>query len=242
MNARIINPFFARRRSSAIRQPFRKVQIGNATLYNANCFDVLPTLSGIGAVITDPPYCIGFEYRSYDDAAHRYDDLMARLVPQLIRVTGNGPCFVWQSPLKAPYWNEYFPKGWRIVAACKIYPSKIRHQPCLSWDPVIFWSGRSLLRDELPRDWNVTDMEPWDGYRSDNPVPCPRPLDQVRYFCDSVKADSILDPFLGSGTTGVAAIMAGKRFIGIEQDPVYFDYACQRIEKATHKLPVRPRL
>jgi len=40
------------------------------------------------------------------------------------------------------------------------------------------------------------------------------------------------DPFMGSGTTGVAAIMAGKRFIGIEQDEVYFDYACKRIERA----------
>ncbi|HEY1683935.1 MAG TPA: DNA methyltransferase [Tepidisphaeraceae bacterium] len=47
-----------------------------------------------------------------------------------------------------------------------------------------------------------------------------------------IQANSTLDPFLGSGTTGVAAVLAGKRFIGIERDPVYFRYACQRIEKA----------
>jgi site-specific DNA-methyltransferase (adenine-specific) len=97
---------------------------------------------------------------------------------------------------------------------------------------VIFWSGRSRIHKELPRDWHVADLQPWDGYTGDNPVPCPRPLVQVRYFCDSIQAESILDPFLGSGTTGVAAILAGKRFVGIERDPVYFDYACQRIKRA----------
>jgi hypothetical protein len=76
----------------------------------------------------------------------------------------------------------------------------------------------------------------------------------VRYFCDSIKVDSIIDPFMGSGTTGVAAVLAGKRFVGIEQDPVYFDYACRRIAEAisptvdarlsarsTDPRPARPR-
>jgi site-specific DNA-methyltransferase (adenine-specific)/modification methylase len=206
--------------------------IGNATLYRADCFDILPTLSDIGAVITDPPYGIGFEYRSYDDAPDKYDALMARLVPELVRITNDGPCFVWQSPLKADRWHEYFPKGYRIVAACKVYPQRPGKSVCLSWDPVIFWSGNSLLRDHLPRDWHVDDLRPWDGYAGQNPVPCPRPLSQVQYFCNSVQADCILDPFLGSGTTGVAALKAGKRFVGIEQDPVYFEYACRRIAEA----------
>ncbi|MDX2199017.1 MAG: DNA methyltransferase [Phycisphaerae bacterium] len=61
----------------------------------------------------------------------------------------------------------------------------------------------------------------------------------MRYFCDSTRADSILDPFLGSGTTGVAAILAGKRFVGIEQDPVYFAYAFKRIEPATREAANR---
>jgi DNA modification methylase len=235
-----INPFYAariQRRAIVVSQTtgsnsVEKVVIGDATLYRANCFDVLPNLADVGAVVTDPPYCIGFTYRSYDDAPRRYDDLMTRLIPELVRITRNGPCFVWQSPLWADQWHRYFPRGWRIVAACKLYPKNVGKNPCLSWDPVIFWSGRSKLRDELPRDWHLADLQPYDGYRSDNPVPCPRPLQQVRYFCDSIPADSVLDPFMGSGTTGVAAIMAGKRFIGVEQDPVYFEYARQRIEKA----------
>jgi DNA modification methylase len=53
----------------------------------------------------------------------------------------------------------------------------------------------------------------------------------VHYICDAIKAETILDPFMGSGTTGVAAMLAGKQFIGIEQDPVYFEYACRRVQK-----------
>jgi site-specific DNA-methyltransferase (adenine-specific)/modification methylase len=237
-----VNPFFAvtRRFSATTRTPsvlapsqhIEKRVIGDATLYRADCFDILPQLSGIDAVVTDPPYGIGFAYRSYDDASDKYDALMQRLVPELIRVTDNGPCFVWQSPLKAEHWHRYFPKGYRIIAACKIYPKRGAKETCLSWDPVIFWSGRSLLRHELPRDWHVTDLTPWDGYQGGNPVRCPRPLAQVRYFCDSIPSRTILDPFMGSGTTGVAAILAGKKFVGVELDPASFDYSCQRIERA----------
>ena len=238
-----INPFYeARRQRPAGVMPLddvsgvEKVVIGNATLYRANCFDVLPELANIGAVVTDPPYGICFKYRSYDDAPGKYGELMSRLVPELVRITGNGPCFVWQSPLQADQWHEFFPKGFRVVAACKIFPVRPGKSNCLSWDPVIFWSGRSRIHDELPRDWHVADLGPWDGYKGGNPIPCPRPLEQVRYFCDAVRADSILDPFLGSGTTGVAAVLAGKRFFGIERDPVYFQYACQRIEKAWQSI------
>jgi len=101
----------------------------------------------------------------------------------------------------------------------------------MCWDPVIFFSGHSRIYHELPRDWHVARLSRWNETLAGNPVPCPRPLQQVRYFCDSVRASVIVDPFMGSGTTGVASLLAGKRFIGIEHDPVYFDYACRRIER-----------
>jgi site-specific DNA-methyltransferase (adenine-specific)/modification methylase len=235
MHASTVNPFFTdrTRRRPVIQPAFTEtVAIGSATLYRADCFNILPQLANIGAVVTDPPYGIGFAYRSYDDDPAKYDAMMIRLVPELVRVTNDGPCFVWQSPLKADRWHRYFPQGYRIIAACKFYPSRPGKSTCLSWDPIIFWSGCSRIHDELPRDWHVDDLQPWDGYQGGNPVPCPRPLSQVRYICDAIKAETILDPFMGSGTTGVAAALAGKHFVGIEQDPVYFEYACQRIAQA----------
>lgn len=243
----VANPYYAargRRPKPAIADALsmslggvETVVIGDATLYRADCFDVLPHLSGVDAVITDPPFGIGFAYRSHKDDPRSYPALMAQLVPELIRVTDNGPCFLWQSPLQAENWHRYFPSGYRIIAACKAYPGRPGKNTCLSWDPVIFWSGRSRLKHHLPRDWHVVDLTPWDGYRGANPVPCPRPLAQVRYFCDSTPARTILDPFMGSGTTGVAALLAGKRFIGVEKDRVYFRYACERLAKVATRTP-----
>jgi site-specific DNA-methyltransferase (adenine-specific)/modification methylase len=204
--------------------------IGPATLYHGDCFKVMRTLAPVGAAVTDPPYCIGYKYRSYDDAPEKYHSLMSRLVPELTRLTGGGPCLVWQSPIKADQWHRYFPKGYRIIPACKRYPT---HR-CLSWDPIIFWS-RKRVSEVLPRDWLFTDLAE-TPYPENSPVPCPRPLSQVSWIVRSLDSDSIFDPFLGSGTTGVAAVLAGKRFIGIEQDPVYFDYASKRIETAYRSL------
>lgn len=240
-----VNPLYAARltrRVPTLPVGITRVEIGAATLYRADCFDVLPTLPQVDAAITDPPWCIGFRYRTCADAPHEFHDLMTRLVPALVRVTGDGPCFVWQSSQRASEWHRYFPEGYRIIAACKHFPVSRRRRPLLAWDPVIFWSGRSRIHDELPRDWHVSDLGVYDGYRGGNPVPCPRPLEQVRYFCDSVPAQTILDPFMGSGTTGVATVLAGKRFVGIERDPVYFEYACRRIAEAvtSAKIGLQP--
>jgi hypothetical protein len=199
---------------------------------------IMPTLASgsVEAAISDPPYGIGYKYRSYDDAPQRYDALMQALVPQLTRITADGPCFVWQSQLKADCWHTYFPKGWRIIAACKVYPEALQSQRCLAWDPVIYWAKRGWLRDHLPRDWHVCTMKPWQESMTGCPLPCPRPLEQVRYLADKVQAQYIIDPFLGNGTTDVAALLAGKRFVGIERDPVYFQYACMRIESVWERI------
>ena len=213
------------------RLPFtRRAVIGNATLYQADCFNLLPQLASVDSVITDPPYGIAYAYRSHVDDPRTYDAMMQRLVPLLVRVTCNGPCFVWQSQLKADRWHTYFPRGFRIVAACKSYPSR-KSDYTLSWDPVIFWSGRGRLCNYLPRDWHVADLRPWDDTLNSNPVRCPRPLEQVQWFCEPMSSRRILDPFMGSGTTGVAALLTGNHFVGIERDPVYFEYACQRIRR-----------
>jgi site-specific DNA-methyltransferase (adenine-specific) len=110
-----------------------RVVIGNATLYRANCFDLFSRLPTVDAVVTDPPYGIGYQYRSYDDSPAKYNRFMAKLVPALVKVTRNGPCFVWQSQRRSGDWHRYFPNGYHIIAACKIYPSHLRKIPCYAW-------------------------------------------------------------------------------------------------------------
>jgi DNA modification methylase len=67
-----------------------------------------------------------------------------------------------------------------------------------------------------------------------NGHPCPKPVRFQKLWIERVACDAetILDPFMGSGTTGVAAVQMGKSFIGIEREPKYFDIACKRIEDA----------
>ncbi len=75
-----INPFYAARlNGTSGRRPERfpeatprRVEIGPATLYRADCFDVLPILGSVDAVVTDPPFCIGYRYRSYGDSPAKY--------------------------------------------------------------------------------------------------------------------------------------------------------------------------
>jgi site-specific DNA-methyltransferase (adenine-specific) len=218
-----------RRQQSELPRP---IIVGPASLYLGDCFDVLPQLPRVQAIVTDPPYGIGFKYRSGEDDPEQYDRFMERLVPLLSDAAGGGPCFVWQSLTKADRWHRYFPIGFRIVAACMSYPPRKGKRRGMCWNPIIFWSGKSRIYDELPRDWHVAELPPWTERHKENPLSCPRPLSEVQYIVRSIRAKTIADPFLGSGTTGVAAVLEGKRFIGIERDPVYFEYACDRIRRA----------
>ncbi len=63
--------------------------------------------------------------------------------------------------------------------------------------------------------------------------PHQKPVSLIIELLDKLDAETIFDPFMGSGTTGVAAVKLGRRFIGIEIEPKYFDIACRRIEAAT---------
>jgi site-specific DNA-methyltransferase (adenine-specific) len=68
--------------------------------------------------------------------------------------------------------------------------------------------------------------------------PTQKPVALMAWCVEKTKAKSILDPFMGSGTTGVAAIQHGRQFIGIEREPRYFDIACRRIEQAYKQRPL----
>jgi DNA modification methylase len=70
------------------------------------------------------------------------------------------------------------------------------------------------------------------SFQSEKAHPTQKPVSVMRWCLEFVKGRTVLDPFMGSGTTGVACVPAGKRFIGIEADPKYFNIACERISAA----------
>jgi site-specific DNA-methyltransferase (adenine-specific) len=94
--------------------------------------------------------------------------------------------------------------------------------------------GFSLAEAELA--WtnreNVVRVVDCPRSEFDREHPTQKPLKVMVFSVEKTKGETILDPFMGSGTTGVAAIQLGRKFIGIEREPKYFDIACKRIEQA----------
>lgn len=222
------------------------VIIGNATLYNADCRDVLPILTGVDAVITDPPY---------GDKTHRG-----------ARTGGNGhsdpnsgkDTLITFSSITEDLFIDTciklveITKRWIIMTcewqhAAKIEESglplirlgvwiKPNGAPQFTGDrPGTGWEAVAILHREGKKRWNggghhaVWNVPKVEG---EHPTTKPQSLLQkwVKDFTD--KEECILDPFMGSGSTGVAAVQMDRKFIGIEIDNKYFDIACKRIEDA----------
>jgi len=198
--------------------------IGDATLYLGDCMDILPTLNKVDAVITDPPYGLGkrmqggtwgakTEFKEmviWDNSPPEIKNLI-----QLINIAEI--CVFWGG-------NYYGLPPSR----CWLVWDKQNAVPTMA-DCEIAWTSL---------DANTKRFSHPVG-RILNGHPSEKPLQLMKWTIETVKANgTILDPFMGSGTTGVAAIQMGRKFIGIEREPKYFDIACKRIEQAVSQ----PRL
>jgi site-specific DNA-methyltransferase (adenine-specific) len=202
----------------------RKEVIGNATLYLGDCVTVLPTIERADLVVTDPPYNIGFAYASHDDNRDDYEQWCAewfRLCQQLSPThvcisTGHHTVGMWTRISEPSWWGCWHkPNG---IGFGKIGATK--------WEPIAIWGGYrktacDYVNAPIPR-----------GETHEHP--CPKPVrwasKLVEWFSDD--GSTVIDPFMGSGTTGAAAVGLGRQFIGIEIEPKYFDIACERIEQA----------
>ena len=201
----------------------RKEVIGDATLYLGDCLEILPTLGKVDAVITDPPYGIGFKYESHDDDPQKWFALMDAVVPlckQIARFVIMPSCAV----KRLPWWYENHNPEW-IVAWHKGSPG---HQASIGfndWEPHVCWG-----RPKKPMHDHFSTHCGFD----DNGHPCPKPVAYANWLVSrgAGRDETILDPFMGSGTTGVACMNLGRKFIGIEIEEKYFNIACERIRAA----------
>lgn len=217
------------------------------TLYLGDCLDILPTLGKVDAVVTDPPYGIGFQYANHDDTPNGYGTwLWGILELAESKCNPGAPIFVWQAMPNVRKFAEWFPRDWRIFAACKNFVQMRPTAMQYAFDPVLVWwtDGTAWSAGTLSRDWHIGDTSP-ASRRGINDVqghPCPRPLDQLEHIISQwvVPGATVLDPFMGSGTTGVACVRTGRRFIGIEIDEQYFKIAQRRIAEAQMQPPLFP--
>jgi len=192
--------------------------IGDATLYLGDCMDILPTLDKVDAVITDPPYGLGKRMQGGTWGAKTefkemviWDNSPPEIKNLLKLINISEICVFWGG-------NYYGLPPSR----CWLVWDKQNAVPTMA-DCEIAWTSL---------DANTKRFSHPVG-RILNGHPSEKPLQLMKWTIETVKANGvILDPFMGSGTTGVAAIQMGRKFIGIEREPKYFDIACQRIEQA----------
>ena len=202
-------------------------------LIQGDCREVLPTLGKVDAVVTDPPYGIGFPYFSYDDTEEALIHLIDGFVPacraianRIIITPGVSNIFRYPKPDWVAAWT------WETTATFGFLGFS-------QWQPILFYGK------DLPGFGSVNGVVKSDrihftgGSAKINKSEgeghtCPKPLSftQRLLLRFSSEGEIIVDPFMGSGTTGVAAVKLGRRFIGIEIEPKYFDIACRRISEA----------
>lgn len=209
--------------------------IGDCELYQGDCLEILPHLGKVDAVVTDPPYGIS-------------------LVPQRgktesIANDGRGEAMLlWADTLEAlrPVLKDntahIFWTRWSEVWTKELLESHMTVKSCLVWVKNNFGIGYYTRPQhefawychfgKPPRpDAPVSDV--WTVPRVQAPVhSCEKPQRLLEMCLELVGGEDVLDPFMGSGTTGVACAKLGRRFIGIELEPKYFDIACKRIEDA----------
>ena len=189
----------------------RVEHIGDAVLYNGDCLELIDgiaeTLGPIDAVVTDPPYGMG---------KGDWDQFIPDWLP-LISGTPTA-CFCGVVGM-----NDYPKPDWTGAWVRQGSTQRIgKYKGFNNWEPILFYNINELNNDVI----NAPNFHEPTGH------PTTKPLSLILQLLKRMPNGTVLDPFMGSGTTGVACAKSGRRFIGIEIEPSYFDIACRRIEEA----------
>ena len=207
----------------------RKEVIGNQTLILGDCLEVMPTLERFDAVVTDPPYGLKGaeteknEYRTFDDDPDSVEALVNGVIAwggfdRMVMTPGQKMMFRYPEPSAVGVF--YYPAG---TGSCS--------WGFVGWQPIFYYGKDPVLQDGKGRAANsfyATDSAEKNGH------PCPKPILQWSRLLGRATrvGETILDPFMGSGTTLVACQRMGRAGTGIEIDPDYFEIACRRVEEA----------
>ena len=222
---------------------WREETIGAARLILGDCRDVLPTLGKVDAVVTDPPYGVDFEGKvtkhtrnvheqTYPDTEVEFRTSVLPAVNLALGIADRALIFcgvrrLLEYPTPTDIGGIVCPNGGGLSPwgfGC--------------YNPTLFYGKSPYLAAGLgSRPTAKAIYHPGmhaTGERDGNSHPCPKPIAFMVWAVDvaTLPNHTALDPFMGSGTTGVAAVQMGRKFIGIEREPKYFDIACRRIEDA----------
>jgi len=204
---------------------FEKHVIGDYELYRGDCREVLPLLTGIDAVVTDPPYGVGFKYEGYEDNEETFRTVV---LPALELSRELAPIVICCMSTKRLF-DMPRPKGFVFWA----HPGSTRRNTFGGFsecEPILVYG-----QWKLPNDYKY--LPDCVNHSAQGILhPCPKPIKLKEWLVSGSGGETILDPFMGSGTTGLACVKLQKKFIGIEMEAKYFDEACKRIEQAQAQL------
>ena len=190
----------------------RPIIIGNATLYLGDCLEILPTLPKVDAVITDPPYPNGEGH--FADSVDRARQLLREQI----------------APVHFVFWSEieHPPLPMPLVAVHIWHRTNVNGK---IYEPIYQCASDGIKRRSEIKAHAAVFFGVGPGCIEFAGHPTQKPIALMEWLIKKT-VGNILDPFMGSGTTGVACMNLGRKFIGIEIEPKYFDIACERIENA----------
>lgn len=203
------------------------VIIGDATLYHGDCLEILPTLPKVDAVITDPPYGMGWDGRIKSGANGHAAGEPRR--PK-VAIVGDDEPFnpaPWLDFPSVVLWgSNHFARA-LPVGSTLVWIKKLPHAFCNGWlsDAEVAWEkgGVGVFCHSDTSQHAIAN---------ERVHPTQKPVSVMHWCLKRNDGETVLDPFMGSGTTGVACAQLGRKFIGIEIERKYFDIACERIDNA----------
>jgi len=196
-------------------------------LIHANCIDVLRTMpdKSVECIVADMPYGVGIDFGEYRDDVENLEALIDVALPEMRRVANRTVLISGVHSLSL-YPQPTWTLAWFHNNSART-PWGINH-----WQPILVYGADPDCRLRMRRP---DTMHAYTLRKEPNDHPCPKPLGFMRKLINRVApspTDTILDPFMGSGTTGVAAIQLGHKFVGIELNGDYLAIAKRRIAEA----------
>ncbi|MCL2710569.1 MAG: site-specific DNA-methyltransferase [Planctomycetaceae bacterium] len=219
-----------------------RVTIGNATLFCGDCIELLPEIpnSSVDAIVVDPPFFQGFNHNG--SKSERADLSIGKPFFNLFFGNIERVCKEERAVYVFCDWrtngffldmmNDYVPVRNTLVWIKHIGTGSFYQN---SHELILFHCNTTR---RLPFSNVITGVKSFNGgakvTNGDKVHPTQKPVELIaKFITDSTQQGmTVLDPMMGSGTTGVACANMGRAFIGIEQQRKYFDIACKRIEKA----------
>ena len=214
----------------------RKEVIGDATLYLGDCLEILPTLGKVDAIIADPPYGIAHVKGAGGHGKHSRRNI--------------APIHGDDAPFDPTPWLA-FPSV--ILWGADHYAERLPHGRWLAWDKLdgmeawdsfsdveFAWHSKRGAARLFRLLWKgIASVKAGEEATRDHPTQ--KPIALMKWCLEQAgMPETVADPYMGSGTTGVACMQAGRRFVGVEIDPAYFDIACERIANARRQVRLFP--